>query len=70
MMTIGEKIVCVDAPYGASFGLKEGEIYSIKECLYGIQYSLNEIDGVWNTDRFRSLEEMQNTNFISIAKKE
>jgi hypothetical protein len=66
-MKIGDKVVCVYASYGASFGLRKGEIYSIKECIFNTQYCLNEIDSVWNIDRFRSLEEMQRTNFIEVA---
>jgi hypothetical protein len=66
-MNIGDKVVCVDNSYGSSYGLKKGEIYTVRQLPYR-SYYLNELVGSWDAGRFRSLEEMQNENFIRVAK--
>jgi hypothetical protein len=66
-MNVGDKVVCIDASYGFSYGLKKGEIYTIAREYAGCYYLIG-IDGGWFSSRFRPLEEMQNTNFIRVAK--
>jgi hypothetical protein len=68
MMNLGDKVVCVDdEDSGIHKKLKVGEIYTIIDRLFEAYY-FAETSGGWYQYRFRSLEEMQNTNFVSIAK--
>lgn len=70
-MQVGDKVVCVnndDKPQ-----LSIGEIYTIsgEHNSYGdIFFYLEGIVPDFYPRRFRPLEEMQNENFVSIAKKE
>jgi hypothetical protein len=66
-MNVGDKVVCIDASYGFSYGLKKGEIYTIAR-EYADYYYLGGVDGGWFSYRFCPLEEMQNENFIRVFK--
>jgi hypothetical protein len=70
-MRVGDKVICVDK---TKTSITFGETYTIQKINKDYRGDdicyLEGIDEGFFFYRFRSLEEMQNTNFISIAKKE
>lgn len=70
-MNLGEKVVCIN-DHGA-FGLEIGKIYTVVSQYSGRYidcYYLDGLDSSWLMERFKPLEEMQNTNFSCVAGKE